>query len=261
MSNLDSLYQEIILEHNRRPRNFRVMEGADRVVEGRNPLCGDALTLWVRFDGDVVVDASFQGSGCAISKASASLMTEAVKGKTRAQAGELFARFHELVTGKLDVESDAEAKRALGSLRALGGVARFPVRVKCASMAWHALRAALEGGTPGSERAPDDGFETVAALADVPEGSLLGVRTRAGDDVCVFNYRGTIGAVHNVCTHAEFPISDGTLTNDGCLECVWHGARYSCLTGEVRRGPAIDPLPVYEVRVVDGKIQVGGKRS
>lgn len=261
MSNLDSLYQEIILEHNRRPRNFHVMEGADRVVEGRNPLCGDALTLWLRFDGDVVLDASFQGSGCAISKASASLMTEAVKGKTRAQAEELFDRFHELVTGKLDVESDAAAKRTLGSLRALGGVARFPIRVKCASMAWHALRSALDGARSNSDGAPDDGFETVAEVADVPEGSLLAVRTRAGADVCVFNYRGTIGAVHNVCTHAEFPISDGRLTNDGCLECVWHGAQYSCLTGEVRRGPAVDPLPVYEVRVVDGKIQVGGKRS
>ena len=261
MSNLDSLYQEIILEHNRRPRNFRAMEGADRVVEGRNPLCGDALTLWLKFDGDVVADASFQGSGCAISKASASLMTEAVKGKTRSQAEALFDRFHELVTGKLDVEADPEAKRALGSLRALGGVSKFPVRVKCASMAWHALRSALGAGTATSPEAAEDRFENVANVADLPEGSLLSVRTRTGDEVCLFNYRGTIGAVHNVCTHAEFPISDGTLTNDGCLECVWHGARYSCLTGEVRRGPAIDPLPVYEVRVLDGKIQLGGRKS
>ena len=259
MSNLDALYQEIILEHNRRPRNYRVMEGADRVVEGRNPLCGDALTLWLKLEGDVVVDASFQGSGCAISKASASLMTEAVKGKTRAQAEALFTTFHDLVTGKLDVEADAVAKRELGSLRALGGVARFPIRVKCASMAWHALHSALANGEPAS--APDDGFETVARVEDVPEGSVLGVRTAAGEDVCLFNYRGTIGAVHNVCTHAEFPISDGMLTNDGCLECVWHGARYACLTGEVRRGPAIDPLPVYEVRVVDGTIQVGGRKT
>lgn len=258
MSNLDSLYQEIILEHNRRPRNFRAMEGADRVVEGRNPLCGDALTLWVRFDGDLIADASFQGSGCAISKASASLMTEAVKGKTRAQAETLFTQFHELVTGKLDPEANPEVKRALGSLRALGGVARFPIRVKCASMAWHALHSALGGAAAGS---PDERFETVADVKDVPEGSVLAVRTKTGDDVCLFNFRGTIGAAHNVCTHAEFPISDGALTNDGCLECVWHGARYSCLTGEVRRGPAIDPLPMYEVRVVDGKIQVGGRRS
>ena len=151
MSNLDALYQEIILEHNRRPRNFRVMEGADRVVEARNPLCGDALTLWLKLDGDVVTDVSFQGSGCAISKASASLMTESIKGRTRQQADALFERFHNLVTGKLDVEQDPDAKRALGSLRALGGVARFPVRVKCASMAWHALRSALNGGGDASE--------------------------------------------------------------------------------------------------------------
>ena len=262
MSNLDSLYQEIILEHNRRPRNFRVMEGADRMVEGRNPLCGDALTLWLKLEGDVVADVSFQGSGCAISKASASLMTEAIKGKTRAQARHLFEQFHELVTGKLDVEHDPEAKRALGSLRALGGVARFPIRVKCASMAWHALRSALNENGAVSVAAPvSERFETVADVADVPEGSLLAVRTQTGEDVCLFNYRGTIGAVHNVCTHAEFPMSDGTLTNDGCLECVWHGARYACLTGEVRRGPAVDALPLYEVRVVDGKIQVGGRRS
>ena len=135
MANLDALYQELILEHNRRPRNYRVMEGADRVVEGRNPLCGDALTLWLKLDGDRVSDASFQGSGCAISRASASLMTEA-----------LYDCFHAMVTGKLDVERDAEAKKSLGSLRALGGVSRFPIRVKCASMAWHALRSALAGG-------------------------------------------------------------------------------------------------------------------
>ena len=143
MSNLDALYQEIILEHNRRPRNYRVMEGADRVVKGHNPLCGDALTLWLKLEGDRVIDASFQGSGCAISRASASLMTDAVKGKTRAEAESLFTTFHDLVTGKLNAETDAVARKALGSLRALGGVARFPIRVKCASMAWHALRSAL----------------------------------------------------------------------------------------------------------------------
>ena len=143
MSNLDALYQEIILEHNRRPRNYRVMEGADRVVKGHNPLCGDALTLWLKLEGDRVIDASFQGSGCAISRASASMMTEAVKGKTRPEAEALFTRVHDLVTGKLDVDADPAAKKTLGSLRALGGVTRFPIRVKCASMAWHALRSAL----------------------------------------------------------------------------------------------------------------------
>jgi nitrogen fixation NifU-like protein len=140
---LDALYQEIILEHNRRPRNYRAMEHADRMVEGRNPLCGDALTLWLRFEGDRVADVSFQGSGCAISKASASLMTAAVKGKTRLEADELFEQFRALVTGKLDPESDPRVKEKLGALRALSGVARFPNRVKCASMAWHALHSAL----------------------------------------------------------------------------------------------------------------------
>ena len=150
MSSLDALYQELILEHNRRPRNYRVMEDADRVVESHNPLCGDALTLWVKLDGDRVADATFQGSGCAISRASASLMTEAVKGKTRSEAEELFTTFHDLVTGKLDVEADPSVKQRLGSLRALGGVSRFPIRVKCASMAWHALKSALRGDGSGA---------------------------------------------------------------------------------------------------------------
>jgi nitrogen fixation protein NifU and related proteins len=148
MANLDALYQELILEHNRRPRNYRVMEDANRVIESRNPLCGDALTLWLKVDGDRVSDASFQGSGCAISRASASLMTEAVKGKTCSEAEELFTRFHDLVTGKLDIEHDADARKSLGGLRALGGVSRFPIRVKCASMAWHALRSALSASGP-----------------------------------------------------------------------------------------------------------------
>lgn len=157
MSSLDALYQEIILEHNRKPRNFRPMEDATRTIEGRNPLCGDALTLWVKLEGDRVADASFQGQGCAISKASASLMTQAVKGKTRAEAEHLFQTFHELVTGRLDAEAH---KEELGSLRALGGVARFPIRVKCASLAWHALHSALaerdavvstEGGDRGAD--------------------------------------------------------------------------------------------------------------
>jgi 3-phenylpropionate/trans-cinnamate dioxygenase ferredoxin subunit len=104
-------------------------------------------------------------------------------------------------------------------------------------------------------------FEMVARVEDVEEGSLLGVRTLHGDEVCLFNYRGRIGAVHNVCTHAEFPLSDGRLENDGTIECVWHGARYSCLTGEVRRGPALEPVAVYEVRVQDGEVQVGNRRG
>ncbi len=155
----DALYQELILEHNRKPRNFREIPDADRTVEGRNPLCGDSLKLWVKLDDDRITDVSFMGSGCAISKASASLMTGAVKGKSREEAEEIFDRFHRLVTGTLP-EGERES---LGSLRALGGVAKFPLRVKCASLAWHALHAALqskseevpvvstdaEGGGPG----------------------------------------------------------------------------------------------------------------
>ena len=155
MSNLDALYQELILEHNRRPRNYRTMEGANRVIEQRNPLCGDALTLWLKLDGGRISDVSFQGSGCAISRASASLMTEAVKGKTLGEAEELFSRFHDLVTGKLDLEKEPAAKKSLGSLRALGGVSRFPIRVKCASMAWHALHAALAGENGAAPAEPE----------------------------------------------------------------------------------------------------------
>jgi nitrogen fixation NifU-like protein len=141
VSQTDALYQEIILEHNRKPRNFREMPDADRTIEGRNPLCGDALTLWMKLDGDTIADVSFKGEGCAISKASASLMTAAVKGKTRDEAELLFERFHDLVTGKLP-ESD---QKPLGPLRAFAGVARFPLRVKCASLAWHAMHSALAG--------------------------------------------------------------------------------------------------------------------
>lgn len=137
----DALYQELILDHNRKPKNFRVMEHADRRVEGNNPLCGDQLTLWVKLDGERIEDVSFQGQGCAISKASASLMTTSVKGKTRAEAEQLFDRFHDLVTGKLDESQQKD----LGSLRAFGGVSKFPLRVKCASLAWHTLKSALHG--------------------------------------------------------------------------------------------------------------------
>jgi len=138
----EALYQELILEHNRKPRNFREMPDADRTIEGRNPLCGDSLTLWVKLDGDAIADVSFKGQGCAISKASASLMTSAVKGKSLADAEVIFDRFHQMVTGKMP-----EAEQAtMGSLRALGGVSKFPQRVKCASLAWHALHSALASG-------------------------------------------------------------------------------------------------------------------
>ncbi len=142
MTNLDALYQEVILDHNRKPRNFREIEGADRRIEGRNPLCGDHVTIWLKLDGDRVADISFKGTGCAVSKSSASLMTSTIKGKTVAEANALFDRFHDMVTGKL-----AEGEReTMGSLAALGGVSKFPVRVKCASLAWHAMKSALDQG-------------------------------------------------------------------------------------------------------------------
>lgn len=122
------------------------------------------------------------------------------------------------------------------------------------------LRDEAQGGRESDigGHAPAE-LEVVADVSEVPEGTLLGVRTAAGEEICLFNFRGRIGAVHNVCTHAEFPLSDGTLANDGTIECVWHGARYACLTGEVRRGPAIDPVSVYEVVVEHGKVLVRGR--
>ncbi len=141
MPELSELYQEVILDHNRSPRNFRRLEAPTRTVEGRNPLCGDHLTLYVRLSGDVIDDVSFQGSGCAISKASASLMTDAVRGKTIAEAQTLFAGFHEMVTGEPGRPADVET---LGKLSVFSGVCEFPVRVKCASLAWHTLQAALQ---------------------------------------------------------------------------------------------------------------------
>jgi len=145
---LTELYQSIILDHSRRPRNFGELAGANRRAEGRNPLCGDQLTLWLRVADDVIDEVSFVGSGCAISKASASVMTAAVKGKTRPEAEALFERFHQLVTGKLDVDVE---RTSLGALAVFGGVSRFPMRVKCASLSWHALRSALaseDGAAP-----------------------------------------------------------------------------------------------------------------
>ncbi|WP_024296833.1 Fe-S cluster assembly sulfur transfer protein SufU [Methylomicrobium lacus] len=137
---LRDLYQEVIFDHNRNPRNFRVIEDADRQVDGFNPLCGDRLTLYLKMDGDVIKDASFQGSGCAISTASVSLMTEIIKGMTAQQAEELFKKFHEMTTGK----DDNLQLEALGKLAVLAGVREYPARVKCATLAWHTLDAALQ---------------------------------------------------------------------------------------------------------------------
>ncbi|HEX2225142.1 MAG TPA: SUF system NifU family Fe-S cluster assembly protein [Thermoanaerobaculia bacterium] len=146
MNDLRDLYQEVILDHNRRPRNFGELAGANRRAEGHNPLCGDRVTIFLEVEDDRIRDISFQGSGCAISTASASLMTEALKGRTVAEARGLFHGFHELVT-KGTPETEAEA---LGKLAAFTGVREYPMRVKCATLAWHALQAALESGMPAS---------------------------------------------------------------------------------------------------------------
>ncbi len=139
MSDLNDLYQEVILDHNRRPRNFRRLERPSHEAEGYNPLCGDRVNVFLHVDGDRISDLSFEGSGCAISKASASLMTDRVKGCTLVEAQDLFERFHRMVTTPPD-----RAIEDLGKLTALAGVREFPVRVKCASLPWHTLKAALE---------------------------------------------------------------------------------------------------------------------
>jgi nitrogen fixation protein NifU and related proteins len=142
VTDLRELYQNVILDHNRKPRNFRAIETAGvSTAAGKNPMCGDQLQVWVELDGDTVRDVSFVGEGCAISKASASLMTSAVKGKSRTDVDALFDRFHALVLGKDPVEDVARGD--LGSLVVFSGVSKYPVRVKCASLAWHTLRAAL----------------------------------------------------------------------------------------------------------------------
>jgi nitrogen fixation protein NifU and related proteins len=146
MSELRDLYQEVILEHSKAPRNYRELCPSDRTAEGFNPLCGDHFTVYLALDGDRIRDISFLGSGCAISKASASMMTQSVKGKTKAEAEELFRQFHELVTSRPPSERSANgSKDQLGKLTVFSGVSEFPTRVKCAILAWHALHAALEG--------------------------------------------------------------------------------------------------------------------
>jgi nitrogen fixation NifU-like protein len=144
VNDLRELYQEVILDHSKRPRNFRELPGANRHAEGHNPLCGDRASVYLLVDGDVVRDLSFQGSGCSISTASASMMTDALKGKTLAEAKTMFERFHELVTA--DPSKAAAASSELGKLAVFAGVHEFPMRVKCASLAWHTMKAALEGG-------------------------------------------------------------------------------------------------------------------
>jgi nitrogen fixation NifU-like protein len=139
MPDLRELYQDVILEHSKSPRNYRELPNANRKAEGYNPLCGDHFTLYLDLEGDSIRDVSFQGSGCAISKASASMMTQSVKGRSRTEAERLFEHFHKMVTGQNGNQAE------LGKLAVFSGVSEFPVRVKCATLAWHTLRAALQG--------------------------------------------------------------------------------------------------------------------
>ncbi len=151
MSDIRELYQSVILDHNKRPRNFRKVEGANRHAEGYNPLCGDKVTVELRVEDGVVRDVGFEGSGCAISTASASMMTESVKGRSLADAEKLFQRFHDLLVGEAQEEPSADEQKALGKLTVFSGVREYPARVKCATLVWHALHSALEGrGDPVS---------------------------------------------------------------------------------------------------------------
>ena len=147
MSDLKALYQEVILDHNRRPRNFGKLESANHRAEGHNPLCGDRLTVYADLEGDRIADLRFEGSGCAISKASASIMTSELKQKTTAEANVIFQKFHRMVKGELP-ESEVES---LGKLAAFSGVREFPIRVKCASLPWHTLQAALRASSVAPE--------------------------------------------------------------------------------------------------------------
>jgi nitrogen fixation NifU-like protein len=142
MSQLTDLYQEVILDHNKSPRNFGTLPDANHTALGHNPLCGDQLTVYAKVEDGVIRQISFIGKGCAISKASASLMTEALKGKSESDAEQLFTRFHDLLTGPPDVKADG---KGLGKLAVFSGVREFPVRVKCATLAWHTLKQALSG--------------------------------------------------------------------------------------------------------------------
>jgi len=136
-----ALYEQVILDHNKNPRNFKELPNADRVVEGYNPLCGDQFTVYLNLEGDRIVDIAFKGAGCAISKSSASVMTSELKGKTKAEALAVFQKFHHMITSAPDVPLDEED---LGKLRIFAGVREYPIRIKCATLAWHALASALE---------------------------------------------------------------------------------------------------------------------
>jgi len=167
-SDLRDLYQEVILDHGKKPRNFRELASANRRAEGYNPLCGDRETVFVQLDGDTVRDIAFQGAGCAISTASASMMTESIKGKSLAEAEKLFERFHDLITGQSNAPKDAPP---LGKLEVFSGVREYPVRIKCATLPWHTMRSALQGNGAqpkaistegGAEASPSERPETLA---------------------------------------------------------------------------------------------------
>jgi len=140
MTELSELYQQVILDHNKKPRNFRKPEVFNRSAQGHNPLCGDQLTVYLQLDNGIITDVAFEGSGCAISKAAASMMTQALKGKSTDETEKLFNGFHQMVTG----DSDDDVSESLGHLRIFSGVREFPVRVKCATLPWHTFKAALE---------------------------------------------------------------------------------------------------------------------
>jgi len=143
MSDLSDMYQEVILDHNKSPRNFKLLENPTHQLEGYNPLCGDKITIFLNIKDGVIKDVSFTGSGCAISKASASMMTDKLKDLTIAEAEALFNKVHQMLTGKTDIKSNITE---LGNLAALSGICKFPTRVKCATLAWHTLRSAIKGG-------------------------------------------------------------------------------------------------------------------
>jgi nitrogen fixation NifU-like protein len=150
MYDLEDLYQEVVMDHNRRPRNFKKLENAQRTAEGFNPLCGDQISLYLNVDDDgVIEDIGFEGAGCAISKATASMMTEAIKGKNVDKAEEIFEAFRHMITRKPEEEYDYEL---LGDLEILQGVSQFPTRIKCATLSWHTLNSALDGKQPSSQK-------------------------------------------------------------------------------------------------------------
>jgi len=205
MSDLRELYQEVILDHSKNPRHYHPLDDADRRAEGHNPLCGDKITVFVRTDGERVREIAFQGSGCAISTASASMMAQALEGATRAEIEERFETFHRLVTGKLDFEA---ASDKLGKLAVFAGVCKFPVRVKCATLAWHTLLAALDqnGSTVSTEGVDTDGLRKRVIEA---------LKTCYDPEIPVDIYE--LGLIYDVKTDADGAVDiKMTLTSPAC---------------------------------------------